>query len=556
VKALHFHTYFLFPFSVDTDAVQARHSTIWSKDRPWLNGLDEWIMAESSGELVERLGRWKRQPYTRFDLNSQAYQDMVFFHPFMRRAFFDVQTAEGTSEESMVRCYVIPVPDGAKLWFEAHGVHGRSGSIEVTDLRLFMFANGIGILSFGVEASDVPMGHVLWINESLRKVYPSSGRQIEEERSPCDLAVVLEQGEFRKTVVRDTETFRRGEMKGVLPPLVSTITEPLYFLDYTIGEFEPVLDERMVVYSYVAIDPSTVPDNFKESEDYQFLLSRILYVDWEGDNYRYSPKFVRRALDRQLYTRWDHQGTYYGFTSYSSIAVTLGTIRRGEGAGPLVHMMFETRHYMMTLVALFYRASLLDFSERTALVSKTLYLDRRDGELAVENISICAELNAEFRHFSSHWYFTELANKDEETEHFDMQCQQYRTEEMLKEVADELEALNASLHTYYQFRNTEALNRLGMLSLILGAGAVITGFFGMNFQIGPFAGTLLAGHPGSAWTPYLAIGAATLIAFGAMLFGIFLIASNWSDYRDTLLPRRWRATRTRQSVSKRDSNIS
>jgi hypothetical protein len=207
VKALHFYTYFLFPFSVDTDAVQARHSTIWSKDRPWLNGLDEWIMAESSGELVERLGRWKRQPYTRFDLNSQAYQDMVFFHPFMRRAFFDVQTAEGTSEESMVRCYVIPVPDGAKLWFEAHGVHGRSGSIEVTDLRLFMFANGIGILSFGVEAFDVPMGHVLWINESLRKVYASSGRQVEEERSPCDLALVLEQGEFRKTVVRDTEPF-------------------------------------------------------------------------------------------------------------------------------------------------------------------------------------------------------------------------------------------------------------------------------------------------------------------------------------------------------------
>jgi hypothetical protein len=52
---------------------------------------------------------------------------------------------------------------------------------------------------------------------------------------------------------------------------------------------------------------------------------------------------------------------------------------------------------------------------------------------------------------------------------------------MKREIEEEIEKLSASLHNYYQFRNTEAVNRLAMLSLILGAGAVITGFFGMNF---------------------------------------------------------------------------
>ena len=71
---------------------------------------------------------------------------------------------------------------------------------------------------------------------------------------------------------------------------------------------------------------------------------------------------------------------------------------------------------------------------------------------------------------------------------------------MKAEIEEEIEKLNASLHNYYQFRNTEAVNRLAMLSLMLGAGAVVTGFFGMNFgrdfaQVFFRAGRRLAGVP-------------------------------------------------------------
>ena len=206
--------------------------------------------------------------------------------------------------------------------------------------------------------------------------------------------------------------------------------------------------------------------------------------------------------------------------------------------------MFTSRYYMMAMVALFYRASLLDFAERTALISKTLYLDQGDGELSLENIRMMDELRAEFLHFSSHWFFSELANKDEETEHFDLQCEQYRTDAMYREISEELDALNKSLHNYHQFRNTEAVNRLGMLSMILGAGSVTTGFFGMNFQIAPFADVLLKGQPGLMCAPYVSAAGVILISFGAILFGLFLISANWSDYKDTLLPNRWRAART------------
>jgi hypothetical protein len=41
--------------------------------------------------------------------------------------------------------------------------------------------------------------------------------------------------------------------------------------------------------------------------------------------------------------------------------------------GALIHRMFTTRYYMMALIALFYRATLLSLAERVAVVSEELY---------------------------------------------------------------------------------------------------------------------------------------------------------------------------------------
>jgi hypothetical protein len=185
---LHLHTYFLFPFSIDKQALLETHRDVWARRQHWIDGLDEWFAAHETPGLsgvLDRLGPWRREAYTRFDMDSLAYQDMVFFHPFVRRVFFDTAGASvaGGEKEALLRCYTIRVPEGAKLWFVAEDRKGRSATLEVTDLRLFVFANGIGILSIGVEAFRLSARDVLWINESLRKVYPSSGRQVREARS-------------------------------------------------------------------------------------------------------------------------------------------------------------------------------------------------------------------------------------------------------------------------------------------------------------------------------------------------------------------------------------
>jgi hypothetical protein len=541
VSLLHLHTYFLFPFSIDRETVAAEHAAQWKTKAQWIDGLDEWVnwhATAGKSPLVAKLGCWQRAAYARADMDSPAYQDMIFFHPFVRRVFFDIsdKSAAAGEREALIRCYRIPLDGSRTVWYRAEDARGRRAAMQVTDLRLFLFANGMGILSLGVEARNISAREALWINEQMRKIYPSSGRQLREGRAPNRYSLSIEEN-GQETVIAE-ENFESCSMIGFQPPLSKIISALLYFLDYEKREFEQLLDERMIVYTHTILDPASVPADFARSEACQHFLSGLLYVDHEWDRFRYDPEFTREQLRAHLYTRWAHEGTWFGFTSYSNITATIGVADRGEHVvkeGDLIHRMFDTRYYLMAIVALFYRATLLDFAQKTALVSRNLFHDQERGELSPANVQIARALRAEYLHFSNHWFFDELANKDEETEHFEKQCRGYRVGTMRAEVEQEIEKMNASLNEYYQNKSTEAVNRLAMVSMILGAGAVITGFFGMNFGR-EFHAIFFEPEAQPHWIHYLAIAFVSVFAFGAVAFGIYLVWSNPAAYRDILVP--------------------
>ena len=533
----HLHTHFLFAFAVDRSEVLQHHGSVWH-GRYWIDGLDDWINAHhvQDSPVAAHIGRWQRASYTQFDLESRAYQDMIFFHPFVRRIFFDTAGvgASDNEVEALLRCYHIPLSEKNKLFFAAEDLKGREAELEVTDLRLFLFANGLGILAIGVEAFDLPVHKALWINEMMRKVYPSSGRQLREGRSPSRLALSVETPYGRTQVLEST--FEDSAMIGFLPPVSSLITSLLYFADYRRNEYEPVLDERMIVYSYLALDPKSVPENFHKSEEYDVLFSRALYVDHAGEDYRYARGFTKRLMEQQVYRRWSHQGTLYGFTSYSNVTMCFGTFDCDDHQlreGFLIHRMFDSRYYLMAIIALFYRATLLDFAEGVALVSRRLYVDFQDGRLSELNIERTNLLRYEFLVFSNYWHFDELANKDEESEHFRMLSAVYDITNMKMEVEREIDKLNSSLNEYYTARNTLAVNRLAFVSIILGAGAVITGFFGMNFSY-LFEKTFFQPTADTLWIHWLSIFAVGGFCLFALGITIFLFTRNWHDYRSVL----------------------
>ena len=540
LEVLHLHTYFLFPIAIDQDAVMDEHPEIWRGSQLWFEKLDLWVTSHvvpGYEPAAAQLGGWHRHSESSIDLNAPTYQDMMFFHPFVRRAFFDTGDANA-EHEALTHRYVIHPPAGTRLYYEAEDDGGSAARVEVTDLRLLMFANGVGILTMGVEARELSYAQALWINEMMRKIYPSSSHQIQTGRIPNRLALVLETGAERYTVAE--ERWESGRGLRYRPQLSNIVLSLLYFASYDHEEYEPALDERMIVNSFVSLDRTRLPAGFETSEEYDIAFSRLLYVDRDGEGFRYDAQFIHNEMKRQVYRRWQHEGTLYGMTAYSSVTSTLG--RPGiSGAADRVHRMFRSRNLLIAVIALFYRASLLGFKEQSALVSRQLFPLFSGGRVRHRHIQFATRLMADFHYFNTYWFHLEPTTKDEELEHFALLSEVYRLAPMKETIEDQVKSLAGFIDRLFSLRNNDAVNRLAMMSVLLGIGALVTGYYGMNI---PDLGTVLQKHLTSLWSLVLT----SIMAVASLWFVVYIIGSNWLDYRASIFPHRYRRPLTPKSL--------
>lgn len=537
---LHFHTFFLFPFSVDQAAVIEGHPEIWRNEQNWFEKLDHWVTGHFVDEFasaVHRLGGWRSDPDTQFDIGSSAYQDMVFFHPFVRRAFFHLTNSDHEHEALMHR-YALQPAEGSRLLYQAETGTGYAVTVEVTGLRLYMFGNGIGILEIGLEGRDILFTDALWINEMMRKIYPSSRHQIETGRIPSRMALVLDNGSER--LVLAEERWEKSGLTAFRPRLSSLLLTLLHFANYEEEEFEPLLDERMVVNSFVCLNGTNLPAGYGASDDYEQKFSRLLYVDQDGPGYRYDMAFTQKQMRKQVYRRWQHEGTLYGMTSYSSATCTLSTLPLCPSA-ELVYRNFRSQNHLMLLIALFYRATLLDFSKEASLVSRQL-LPVFSGQIVQHrDLQFATRLMANYHYFNNYWFFGEPTTKDEELEHFQLLCSAYRLQALRDEIQNEIDKLAKFIDRLYALRSNDAVNRLAMISVILGIGALVTGYYGMNI---PHLMNLLAIPAVSLWV----LIATTIMSLASVGFIVYIVVTNWVDYRASLMPRRYRKTLTAQNL--------
>ena len=531
------YTYFLFPFALDKEAIQADHPEAWPGKTRWIDGLDSWIAGHrgnGASHSVPGLGSWKRSSYAQFDLDSPAYSDLLFFHSIVRHVFFDTNIGRhADDQENQLRCYTIEVSQGTRLWFEGSDALGTEARAEVTDLRLYLSAQGIGVLSIGVAASGIDAEQALWLNRRLRKLFPVDAVSIPEGRTPNWVAFRLERGAQLETICE--ERFEHLSLVGFYPPLPNTVKSLLYFADYSQEEYEPVLDENMVVYSYgeldVGVDPMAEPSTALKNTENDFLYLGHKHVEASENS----------AGDAT---------TLLGVTTHSCCLLRLCPAlvdqpaarahQRAPAADPMqteldVVRAFHTRFYLMAVIALFYRAVLLDFSERGALVSRRLLLDQQSGRLTLPSITMVNNLRTEFLNFSSYWHFDDISFKQADSDFFRRLCAEYKVVLMKEVLADEFRHMAEFVYNFYQLRNTEAVNRLAILSLIFGGGAVLTGFFGMNFgrEFGQF---FFEGETAWGVGHYFMVALVILFVFGSLMLGLYVVLRNWREYLTILSP--------------------
>ena len=531
------HTYFLFPFALDKEAIQADHPQAWPGKTRWIDGLDSWIAGHrgrDASQGVPGLGPWKRSTYSEFDLNSPAYSDLLFFDSIVRHVFFDTNIGHHPDDqENQLRCYTVDLSAPTRLWFEGSDALGRGARARVTDLRLYLSAQGIGILSIGVSTGAIDAEQALWINRRLRKLYPVDAKSIPEGRTPNWIAFRLEQGSHLETICE--ERFEHPALVGFYPPLANTVKSLLSFADYSQEEYEPVLDENMLVYSYGELDAAMI-SRAEPSVDFEKTVQDFLYL-----GHKHAEATEHSSSDST---------TLFGFTTHSSSVLRLwsshakGPDARDHLRAPAAVSMqnepdmgrtFHTRYYLMAVIALFYRAVLLDFSERGALVSRRLLQDQQSGRLTLPSITMVNELRTEFLNFSSYWHFDDISFKQTDNDLFRRLCAEYKVANMKEVLADEFRHMAEFVYNFYQLKNTEAVNRLAILSLIFGGGAVLTGFFGMNFgrEFGAF---FFEGERGWGFGHYFMVALVCCFVFGSLALGTYVVLRNWREYLTILSP--------------------
>jgi len=145
------------------------------------------------------------------------------------------------------------------------------------------------------------------------------------------------------------------------------------------------------------------------------------------------------------------------------------------------------------------------------------------------------ELRTEFLNFSSYWHFDDISCKQSDNDLFRQLCTEYKIAKMKEVLADEFRHMAEFVYNFYQLRNTEAVNRLAVLSLVFGGGAVLTGFFGMNFgrEFGQF---FFEGESGAGAGHYVMVVLVCCFVFASLALGIYVVLRNWREYLTILNP--------------------
>ena len=148
---------------------------------------------------------------------------------------------------------------------------------------------------------------------------------------------------------------------------------------------------------------------------------------------------------------------------------------------------------------------------------------------------------ADFHYFNTYWFHLEPPTKDEELEHFALLSESYQLSPMKETIENQIASLAGFIDRLFALRNNDAVNRLAMMSVLLGIGALVTGYYGMNI---PHLEAVLHNDRISFWSLVLT----SMMAVASLWFVFYIVASNWLDYRASILPHRYRRPLTPKTL--------
>ena len=454
--------------------------------------------------------------------DRSSFAEFVYFHPFIQKILYPAGD-KGRAMEVLSRRDVTGLQ--VKLADNSDPVE-----FTVKRLQLFLFTTDLAVIAVHLSLPGIDTAfsfqHACDLLNTVRRTYPPFFAGDKPGQSPLWAAWRLHDGTLSaKGNYENWQGLTQSTLKEKTPPVVEHWAfllkklepwAPLRLAHLSDKErknkpaqlyYEQLGDERAHAMVYLTLDdPSLLP------EDQHY---RLAFLDQGGEGWEYNADFLRPQAKDIFYDRFWHVKTRYMVTGYSFGVLT------ATDAPPYLFQHFQQHYFMLTLLALIQKNSLLIFWDRlTNLLTDFSATSGREVREIYHNEQ--RWLAQDFSYYLARFDFSEVSNQLQPLELFEMMRRNMRVDKVKAEVLQQLEYARDIENGNYEEGLTKLANRWIPVSLALA-------FLGLSIGMGSYGDWLKAVDPGSKtwWNATLRWEGPLVIVSVVGAWLVFWLMVNW-----------------------------
>jgi len=495
-----FASYLIFPFSFDNQEFSASE------------------LADAYNNSHE--SNWRIKP---FKLGTgRDYNEFVYFYPYVRDMIFNLE-----KKEQGFRYLKWDKGDyDYRLWAWPYGVDQSDFKdailyIDLIDIHLHLYDFGVGILIFEIKSESNSQGYSLEqfirLLNLCRRLYPPFVKDDEKLSNlndsesvssiftgECPVSIDITTVENIPRVITSHNFMSVNQWNPDGSPALSRIITS--FLDIETKHFSflsgkkaywSIVDDRMFVHSFYRLPQDMTQNKVFIDKLKKFFRRRggnalpksspaldcwykMIFID-VNDPTCQNPVLKEDILKDASYTRWTEYGTFYGFSRFSSVTLTM--IKSSKKAlksqkkdfSDTLFAHFSTMYYQIAVMLFFYRGALLAFSKRSADIAKDFQYFKKNKQM-----KRLTQLRSEFLLFRNRYWFKEVTAQDQGIEMFNQWSRQLNNFYLMEDIQSEIDALYSFANYQNELKENRSLSRISFLGFVLLPITIVVGFWGMN----------------------------------------------------------------------------